>query len=129
MEKKVYCLMNHELTDVQKNELEKNWNCKDVVYPSKELSGNWSQVSTDSVVDRGLVEKVIGWMSESEEGDCLVVQGEMGSTFMVVDWALGRGLVPLHAVSKRESVEEKNGETVVKRNVFSHVCFRRYERW
>ena len=126
---KTYCLMNHQLTENQKNELACKFGSLETVYPSKELSVLWAQVPTEEKLDRGIVSCVTDWLSDAENGDLLVVQGEMGLTFIIVDYALQKGLIPLHAVTRREETETCTGEKVDKHYVFRHVCFRRYERW
>ena len=57
-------------------------------------------------------------------------EGEMGSVFMLVDYALKNGLIPLHAVSERKTVEKKNEDgTSIKTAIFEHVCFRWYDSY
>lgn len=123
-----YCLLNHQLTENQRNELLTRFGAGEIVYPKKELSVVWSQVKTTEEMDRPLVKQVIDWLGNASEGDLLVVQGEFGCTFAVVDWALNNGLIPLHAVTQRVETETYDGETVSKHYVFKHCCFRKYER-
>lgn len=47
---------------------------------------------------------------------------------MLVDYSLQKGLIPVHAVTKRVETEEVNDETVSRHYVFQHVCFRKYIR-
>lgn len=126
---KTYCLLNHKLTENQEKELSEKFHSERIVYPSQQLSEKWAQIPATERVDRTTAQAVVGWLSDAEEGDTLIVQGEMGITFLLVSYALSHGLVPLHAVSRREETEVCEGENVVKRHVFRHVCFRRYELW
>lgn len=126
---KVYCLLNHSLTGNQLAELQEKYGAGEVLYPDERLAATWAQVPVTPVLDRGVIQAVTGWLSAAKEGDVLVVQGEFGSTFMIVDYALGRGLVPLHAVARRIALEHREGEKVLRQYVFEHVCFRRYERF
>ena len=127
--KKAYCLMNHPLTPKQEKELIKRYNTKIIIYPEKELSAKWSQVPVTTELDLSIIKDVVSWLSESAEGDVLIVQGEAGSTFMIADYALKHHLVPLYAVTKRVETEEIEGETVKRHYVFEHVCFRSYEHY
>ncbi len=122
-----YCLLNHKLTDKQVAELEEKYKASCIFYPETALSAAWSQVPVTPVLDRKLIQDVVSWLSNAEAGDVIVVQGEFGSTFMIVDYALKRGLIPLHAVSCRVAQEQREGEIVHRQYVFEHVCFRRYE--
>ena len=126
---KTYCLLNHKLTENQEKELSEKFQSEKIVYPSAELSASWAQVPPTERIDHGIARRVVDWLSDAEEGDILLVQGEMGATFLLVSYALSHGLVPMHAVSRREESESVEGESVVKRHIFRHVCFRRYEIW
>lgn len=123
---KAYCLLNHELTENQKNELFGKFYVSQVIYPDEELKSNWAQIPATESFDRKIIVQIINWLSEAEENDCLIIQGEFGSTFLIVDYALKNNLIPLHAVTKRCSVEEKKGESIIKKIEFQHVCFRKY---
>ena len=124
--KKAYCLLNHALTERQISELRERYGVEDIDYPTEELSQSWSQVPATKTLDVSPVQAVVKWLSSAQKGDILIVQGEVGSTFMVVDFALKNGLVPLHAVTKRVAREEREGEIVRRSYVFEHVCFRVY---
>ena len=125
----VYCLLNHELTGKQIAELEEKYGASRILYPAPSLSESWAQVPVTQVLDKGCIWAATDWLSSAKAGDVLVVQGEFGSTFMIVDYALNKGLVPLHAVSKRVAKEQREGELVHRQYVFEHVCFRKYERY
>ena len=74
----------------------------------------------------GLIREVTDWLSSANQNDVLIVQGEFGSTFMIVDYALRKNLIPVHAVTKRVAQETREGEVVKRQYVFEHVCFRKY---
>jgi len=124
---KAYCLLNHQLTENQKKELLEKYDCNEIIYPTEELSATWSQIPAIQKIDRSIINAVISWLDAAEEGDVLIIQGEFGSTFMLVDFALKHNLIPLHAVTKRVASEQRNGEVVQRQYIFEHVCFRPYE--
>lgn len=125
---KTYCLLNHNLTENQIKELAEKYNSSQILYPSAELSQIWAQIPTDSKIDHSIIKNIQLWLKDFEKGDQLIVQGESGHTFTLVDWALNQGIIALHAVSKRIETETKEGELVTKKHVFCHQCFREYER-
>ena len=124
---KAYCLLNHELTENQKNELLTRFNCQSIIYREKELTAIWSQIPAVESIDLSVIKAVTDWLGDAQEGDVLIIQGEFGATFMLVDYALKNKMIPLHAVTKRVATEQRNGETVQRQYIFEHVCFRRYE--
>ena len=124
---KAFCLLNHELTQNQILEFKNRFNVESIIYPSEELSKSWSQIPAEKELDKTIIGNVINWLTAANKGNLLIVQGEFGATFMIVDYALKNELVPLHAVTKRVAVEQRNGEVISRQYVFEHVCFRKYE--
>lgn len=124
---KAYCLLNHELTQNQILELKEKYLIENIIYPSVELSKIWGQIPATELLDLGVINSVIEWLFNAKKDDVLIVQGEFGSTFMLVDYALKKGLIPLHAVTKRIAKESREGEIVHRQYIFEHVCFRKYE--
>ena len=123
---KVFCLLNHELTRNQLSELNAKFGAEKIIYPPEELSKKWSQIPATKTLDMNIIYAVVEWLSPAKVGDILIVQGEFGSTFMIVDYALKNGLVPHYAVTKRVAQESRNGELVQRQYTFEHVCFRKY---
>ena len=124
---KTFCLLNHELTQNQVLELQEKYKAESIVYPPEQLCKKWSQIAATKELDKSLICDVIEWLAGAKSGDSLIVQGEFGTTFMIVDYALKKNLVPLHAVTKRVAKEQRNGEIVSRQYIFEHVCFRKYE--
>lgn len=123
---RTYCLLNHSLTKNQLAELNERFGAEEIIYPSDELSKKWSQVPATPDLDMDLIRNVTDWLSSANQNDVLIVQGEFGSTFMIVDYALKNGIVPVHAVTKRVAQETRDGEVVKRQYIFEHVCFRKY---
>ena len=73
------------------------------------------------------VSEIIDNSVEANAKDIFVIQGEFGSTFTLVDFALKKGLIPLYATTRRIAKETRNGETVHREYVFEHVCFKKYD--
>ena len=125
--KTAFCLINHQLTDNQIKELYEKYSVSNIRYPDSQLSEIWSQIPATHKLDKAPVYSVVNWLETALHGDVVIIQGEVGSTFMLVDYALKNKLIPIHAVSKRISKEVRIGEQVQKQNIFEHICFREYE--
>lgn len=123
---KAYCLLNHVLTDNQINELSTSYNCNEIEYANQTISQIWSQLPPQKNIDISIINKITQWLENAVENDVLIIQGEFGYTFALVDYALGRKLIPVHAVTKRVAQEQRNGEIVERKYIFEHVCFRKY---
>lgn len=123
---KTFCLLNHPLTQNQLTELKEEYNSTQVIYPPEKIANLWAQIPPEGV-DCGIINDVILWLKENSAfGDFFIVQGEFGSTFTLVDFALKNGLVPLYATTRRVAKESRKGESVHREYIFEHVCFKKY---
>ncbi len=135
----VFCLLNHQLTEKQVSELKTRFGVEKIIYPPEEISDLWKQVpAEDDMLSEKIaciLKKIIEWLHNPDCScsgygkDFLVVQGEFGSVFMLVGYALEHGMRPLHAVTKRVASETRQGEIVHREYMFEHVCFREYHSW
>lgn len=123
---KVFCLLNHELTPKQMEELQTSFGANEIIYPSAQTASFWSGIPTDKELTKSQFEPITAWLRQAEAGDIVVLQGEFSATFIVVDFALQIGLIPVCAVTKRVSQEIREGEKVIKKYIFEHICFRTY---
>lgn len=122
-----YTLLNHEPTPEQREDLRSHWEAE-IVLPSEEVKYAWASIPPEGEITASLLEPFFRWVKEAPEGSFLWVQGEYGATYQMVRFALQRGLVPIYATTRRDVIEEKQPDnSVVKRVVFRHVQFRRYE--
>jgi len=124
---KVFCLLNHELTPKQSEELQTTYNVDRIMYPSTQIAALWSGIPTDRDLAKSQFEPVSSWLKEAKVNDVIVLQGEYSATFAIADFALQKGMIPVCAVTKRISQEVREGEKVTKNFIFEHICFRRYK--
>lgn len=123
---KTFCLLNHELTQKQIAELSERFASKEIVYPDEKLSKFWSQIPPEEN-NAGIIKEVVLWLkNNARAGDVFIIQGEFGSTFTLVDYALKSGLIPVYATTRRIAKETREGETVRREYIFEHVCFKKY---
>lgn len=125
---KAFCLLNHNLTENQVRELKEVFGVEEVEYPPEAVQKAWSGVPLENRVLKEFLEPIRDWLNGrgAEAGDCIIIQGEFGYTFALVDYCLQRGMIPLHAVTRRVAQESREGETVRRSYIFEHLCFRPY---
>lgn len=126
---KAFIMTNHGLTQSQQNEFDE-MGVTDVVTLNDDLKKVWSQIAPNA--DRKAVAQTMidGFLSSANEGDVVLVQGEFGATFIVVDYCLQKGLVPMFATTARR-VEKTllDDGTIEKTAVFDHAGFVKYTRY
>lgn len=125
---KLIVLFNHALTEEQRRDAEKNLSVKSVVLPPQELSVLWADVPPYLEGLSDWLTPFKEWLSRvSSSGDYLLVQGDYGATWLMVNYAFELNLIPVYATTRREAKEVEVGDGVVEmRRRFAHVQFRRY---
>ena len=129
MSKSIFLLFSHKLTDSQIEEL-KSKSIASFVYLPGSLQALWSNVPPDLKGLREYLKPIIEWLkANARKGDWVLVQGDFGAVFTVVDFCFRNGLVPVYATTNRVAIEKFSGNGSLKLSHFEHVMFRRYERW
>ena len=129
MVKQVFLLFSHQLTPPQIEELENKFGVDKIVYLPEELQNIWSNIPPELPTIKTHLQDVLSWLKEnSNPGDLVLVQGEVGAVFIVVNFCIKEGLNPIYATTKREVSEEKLDDGTIQVNrKFSHVRFRQFE--
>lgn len=129
MPKSIFLLFSHKLTSEQIDQL-KEKGIERFFYLPDALQKIWSNVPAEGIVLSEYLKPLIGWLSEnSQEGDFVLIQGDFGATFYMVDFCFDVGLIPVYATTKRSVREKIVDGSIVKISEFKHVEFRKYERW
>jgi len=68
------------------------------------------------------------WLAgQARKNDHVLIQGDFGACFIMVNFAFETGLIPIYSTTQREAVEEhKEDGTVNLSHQFRHRIFRRY---
>ncbi len=123
-------LFNHEWTAQQKTAAQQALQVESIVVPPAEVKRLWGQIPAD-LPRLGDVLKPVGrWLeSEGEAGDFVLIQGDFGACFYMVQAAFRLKLIPIYATTRREASEIRLPDgTIQMTHCFRHVRFRRYER-
>ena len=65
-------------------------------------------------------------IENAEKEDYVLVQGEWGITYDMVNFCKELGLIPIYSSTKREAIEKKEGDKIIKTSVFRHRGFIKY---
>ena len=123
-------LFNHTLTNVQKEDATYRLNVKEFIALPKELQDTWSNIPTDVESLFTLLCAIREFVKkEAKRGDYILIQGDFGATYAMVEFSKSLGLIPIYATTKREVIEIRDGDKIVKKSIFRHERFREYEKF
>ncbi|MBA1336536.1 MAG: Uncharacterized protein HPY66_2971 [Firmicutes bacterium] len=128
--RKLYLLFSHRLTEVQEKQAIEELKAKRVKYLPEHLQKLWSNVPPDIPTLKEYLKPIIEWLeSEVEPEDYILVQGDFGATYIMVNWAFSQGYIPIYSTTVRKSEEKvgTDGEIELNRK-FSHRRYRLYEK-
>lgn len=126
--KKIILLFSHKLSDAQKNELSNSWHVESFVYLPDELQKIWSNISPDLESLHEIVNPIKEFLKEhADEKDLVLVQGDFGACYTMVNYAKNLKLTPVYATTKRIAQEFIEDGKTIKKSIFEHGRFREYE--
>lgn len=130
MNSKLFLLFNHEITAAQEADARKSLAVSVIVEPPEDIKTIWKRLPPDPPTIEGYLEPVKSWLSaRAESGDCVLVQGDFGATYLMVRFAFDLGLVPVYSTTERIVKEERFSDGIVNTtHLFRHRIFRKYGR-
>jgi len=128
MDRALILLFNHQLTLDQERDARENLGVMRVVEPPKALRELWANVPPDLDELAAYLELIKQWLTtHSTPGDYVLVQGDFGATYLMVNHAFENGLIPVYSTTNREATEELQPDGSMKlTHRFSHKRFRQY---
>jgi len=127
---KMLLLFSHELTRDQREDADDSLAITEFSPLPPDLQKSWRNIPPTEPLLSDYLEPFRKWLEENaNSGDYVLIQGDFGAAYSMVNFAFSAGLIPVYATTERESVETRmlNG-TVKSERVFKHRMFRRYER-
>lgn len=122
--KKMFVLINHNLTQEQKSQALKVFGVEDIINITDDTWSNINPADENILYALNTYKKEL--MLEAEAGDILLVQGDFGATYNMINFAKNIGIKTIYATTKRIVKELAiDGKLVTKRE-FKHEKFREY---
>jgi DTW domain-containing protein YfiP len=123
-------LLSHSLTNAQILELEQRAPNASLLRLPETLQLLFSQFPPGSVFPSSQAETLWKWISDNScENDLVVLQGEFGLVYFLVQMCHKTGRVPMYATSTREASEHHLSDGSVELvHTFRHQGFREYPK-
>jgi hypothetical protein len=124
----LFLLFNHSLSDRQTEDAHHSIGVTEVIAPPPHISRLWAEIPPEADSIKEYLLPVKAWLAQTARpGDYVLVQGEFGATWLMVNESLEMGLVPIYATTRRIAADKiLPGGRVETHHVFQHVRYRRY---
>ncbi|WP_428157903.1 CRISPR-associated protein Csx20 [Desulfobacter sp.] len=122
-------MFNHSLSKDQEADAQNIWGRQlHFVGLPAQLKALWSQIPADRKCLFDTLTPFRTWLEkESCPSDVVLIQGDFGATWLMVQHALNNSLVPVYSVTVRQAREEMAPDGTVKNtHFFKHRMFRVY---
>ena len=128
--RKIFLLFSHKLTIEQEVELKEKFNINHFVYLPENLQKLWSKVPENlkSLMEYAKPFKDFILHNASSKEDVVLIQGEFGLSYILINFVLSEGFKAIYSTTKRIHKEERQGSRVVIKKIFTHSFFREYGR-
>jgi CRISPR/Cas system-associated protein Cas10 (large subunit of type III CRISPR-Cas system) len=121
--KTLHLLFSHHLTDEQIKDAKDSMQVTNFTPLPSNLQKAFSNIPPELETLTEFAKPFKTYLQEkAKEGDFVLIQGDFGLCFILVEFCKQNNLIPVYATTKRIAVEE-NG---IKISKFKHSRFRRY---
>jgi len=126
--KKMILLFSHKLSETQILEAKKSLGVDSFIYLPTHLQNIWSNISPIAPSIITLIDPIKKFIVEnSSQGDIILIQGDFGVSYNLVNFALKNRYIPVYATTQRLVTQyEKDGQ-IIKKSTFEFGRFRQYE--
>ena len=124
----LFLLFNHRLTQIQKDDARSSLGIRQIVKLPPDLEEIWCQIPPDVPEINDYLAPIKTWLSQqASKSDYVLIQGDFGACYIMVNFAFELGLVPAYSTTRREAVENHDPDgTVMLSHQFRHRIFRKY---
>lgn len=127
--KNMFLMFNHSLSKDQDTDAQNIWGTQlQFIGLPTQLKALWAQIPGDKKELFDTLAPFRTWLEkESCPNDIVLIQGDFGATWLMVQYALNNNLVPVYSVTVRQAREETTPDGTVKTtHFFKHRMFRIY---
>jgi hypothetical protein len=124
----LFLVFNHRCTPAQEADARASLGVSELVGLPAPLQELWSRIPPDLEELSPYLQPLRNWLGKhATKGDFVLVQGDFGACWLMVGFALERGLIPVYSTTTRQAAEEHLPDGTVRLiHHFEHHMFRRY---
>ncbi len=128
MNTSLFLIFNHDITPVQESDAYSSFGVQQIINMPPDLKDLWRQIPPDLPKISAYLNPVKDWLAgQAKKNDYVLIQGDFGACFIMVNFAFEINLIPIYSTTEREAVEEhKEDGTINLSHQFKHRIFRKY---
>jgi hypothetical protein len=128
MTKSLFLIFSHKFTPDQEADAAASLGINRIVALPQDLQEVWSSIPPEADKIMTTLAPIRSWLSyEGFRGDYVLVQGDFGACYLMAQFVLELGLVPVYSTTERRAVDEVQPDgSVTVTHSFQHVRFRKY---
>ena len=125
--RKMFLLFSHQITDSQKEDAKSSLDITEFIELPIQLQELWSNIPSNlRSLDDYFKPLKKYLLNNASQNDVILIQGDFGGTYIMVEFCKENHLIPVYATTKREVKEVMQDNKVIKTSTFEHVIFREY---
>lgn len=127
---KFFLLFSHNLTEDQVVEAQQNFKVEKFIEFPEDIRKLWSNIPPEGDINTESLKKIKIFIENNKsDRDYVLIQGDFGATYMMVNWCFDNNLIPIYATTKRGyTSEETDDGSIINKHIFKHVNFRLYRK-
>ena len=123
---KMILLFSHKLTDEQIIDAKNILKIEEFIYLPPNLQSIWSNIPPELDSLKEYLKPIKDFVSQFNN-NYILIQGDFGAVYEMVNFSKNIGLIPIYATTKREITEIKKDNKIIKQSIFKHIKFRKFE--
>jgi hypothetical protein len=126
--KQLFLLFSHTLTEEQIVDAKNSLQIDNFVSLPDDLQILWSNIPPN-------IDKIDNYLQPIKEfiklkankNDMILIQGDFGAIYQMVNFTKDLELIPIYATTKRETKKITQDDKIIKTSIFKHIKYREYK--
>jgi hypothetical protein len=125
---RMFLLFSHKLTEEQIKDAKESLKVNEFIYLPKELQELWSNIPPDIEDIGDYIKPIKDFLKKyAKPKDYVLIQGDFGATYKMVNFAIDNDLIPIYSTTKRIAKDIYKDDKVKITRTFKHCRFRKYK--
>lgn len=128
MSSKLFLVFNHTFSPDQIANARESLHIGEIIDLPANLRHTWGNIPPGLSEISDLLDPVRNWIrSFSSAGDYILIQGDFGACYILVNFSFELGLIPIYSTTQRQAqqISDKDGSIILSHKI-KHVIFRKY---